>query len=135
MTPRLTVAIADAEIEADGSTAVDIFFGLTATLEISQASHVWRSKYFPVLELAIELRRSSYAVPFAFASMSMEEEPVLTGELQAGDAMLVTYDGERFVVTPADSLGAALRQFVTDVDDTLHRMCGRNIADIERSLR
>lgn len=134
MTSGLKVAISDVEVEADGSTAVDLVFGLTATLEISQAGNVWRNEYFPVLELAVALTRLCCAVPFAFTSMSIEEQPALTGELQGGDAVLLTYDGERFVA-PVTELREALWSFVTDVDKTVRAMSGRNLVDIEKALR
>jgi len=130
----LAITFTDPHLQAQRADAVDLLFGLWATLEISQADQVWRDEAFLIIEFAVFLARSSCAVPFRYSSMDMEEEPVLATEQSDDVLTLVTYTGERFVVTE-DELRSALRQFAIDVDRTARTMCGRSLANLERALR
>jgi hypothetical protein len=134
MSESVRISLLDPSVEADQDTAADLLCGLTATLEVESDAETWRDEHFPVLELALALRRHvDPQLPFRFSSMCMEEDPVLVVSSEASQTAVEMYDGTR-VQAPDHEVRVALAKFVEAVDRVLRELCGRTIADLEASL-
>lgn len=135
MSGSIRIRVLNAAVEVDRDTAADLLCGLTATLEVESDGDSWRDEHFPVLELALALRRrADRHSTFRFSSMCMEEDPVLIVAREPGQAVVEMYDGTR-IQAPEDQIELALTKFVSDVDRVVCRQCRRTITDIEASLR
>lgn len=133
MTDTLRISISNAEAEVDAVAALDLYIGFQATLTIEVGERAWRDAFFPVLELAVQLYRNNFALPFRFVSMNMEEEPSFAACPGDGIFTLVMHDGTSFDVAEAQ-LRPALEGFVDDVDSALRKEVGWSVADVVRDF-
>jgi hypothetical protein len=112
-----------------------LLVGGDARLELEDRETTWHDTHFPVVELAVVVARhwNDRSGEFRFASMNMEEEPVLSF-IRTGETWEVsTYDDARFLVT-APELTQALVALKDGVDALLREFCGVTLDDVRRGL-
>lgn len=131
----MRISLANPVLEADQHTPADLLCGVTATLEIASGALTWRDEHFPVLELALALRRQGASrAPFLFASMCVEDDPVLAITWAPESAAITLYDGTR-VRAPHEEIEHAVGAFVEAVNQVVRDLCGLTVADLQGSLQ